>query len=92
MYRQGLVISPKYPDGSYFNLNDLTKGLLAIHICPQMPESNVNIAVNYRNNWFYIADTDYKSKRTLSMIEQLFNLQAGENTGQNIPVLTLPAR
>jgi hypothetical protein len=92
MLRQKLVISPKYPNGEYFNLNNLTKGLLAIHISPTRPHSNVNVQVYYRNHWFYIADTDYKSKRTLSMIGQLFNLQAGEIKGQTSPVITIPTR
>lgn len=92
IYKQKLVVSPQLPDGTYFNLNLLTKGLLTIHISNKRPQSNVNIAVVYRNYWFYIADTDYKSKRTLSMIEQVFNLQAGETTGQAIPVLTIPTR
>lgn len=90
MLQQKLVIAPKNPDGSYFNLNLLTKGLLNIHISSKKPQYNVNLKVFYRNYWFYIMDNDYKSKRTLSMIEQLFNLQAGEIKGQTSPVLTIP--
>lgn len=92
MLEQKLVISPKNPDGSFFNLNLLTKGLLLIHISATRPQSNVSVEVFYRNYWFYIKDNDYKSKRTFSMIEQLFNLQAGEIKGQTSPVLTIPTR
>ena len=45
--------------------------------------------VRYRDTWFYIDDADLNSKATFGLLEQLFNLQAGEvaTTG---PVLTLP--
>lgn len=92
MLQQKLVIAPKNPDGTYFNLNLLTKGLLLVHISSKRPQSNVSVEVFYRNYWFYIMDNDYKSKRTFSMIEQLFNLQAGEIKGQTSPVLTIPTR
>jgi hypothetical protein len=90
MLRKKLVISPKYPNGEYFNLNNLTKGLLAIHISPTKPQIKPSVEVFYRNHWFYIEDNDYKSKRTLSMIGQLFNLQAS-NVKIQTPILTISA-
>lgn len=92
MIKQGLVVVPKYPDGKYFNLQNMTKGLFVVHISPTIPKGNVSVQVYYRNHWFYIADNDYKTKRTFSMIQQIFNLQAGESQGQNVPVLTIPTR
>ena len=47
------------------------------------------VAVYYRGNWFYIDDSDLESKATLSLLSQVFALQAGESEGI-VPVLTLP--
>lgn len=90
--KKGLVVVPVYPNGKLFNLSELTKGILSIHISSQRPRGNVSVEVYYRDHWFYIADSDYKSKRTFALLEEVFNLQAGETPGQNIPVLTIPAR
>ncbi len=47
------------------------------------------IATYYRGNWFYIDDTDLKSKSTFILLRQLFDLQAGQ-TRYDGPTLTLP--
>lgn len=46
-------------------------------------------AVQYQNYWFYIANNDIKSKRTLGLVIALFRLQA-PSTGGVAPILTLP--
>lgn len=48
------------------------------------------LAVSYRNHWFYIEDTDFRSKRLFSFL--LFLLSLAESGSQGIsPILTLPA-
>lgn len=46
-------------------------------------------AVAYRNRWFWIDDTDYRSKRAFSFIMFLFTLSE-EGDNQRLPVLTIP--
>ena len=48
------------------------------------------LAIEYRDHWFYIDDTDYRSKRIFSFLLFLFTL--AESGPQGVaPVLTLPA-
>jgi hypothetical protein len=58
--------------------------------CGQSLPQDAFIAVQYRNHWFWIDDTDWRSKRTLSTIMLLFTL-ADTGTGNQLPVLTIPA-
>ncbi|NNF46102.1 MAG: hypothetical protein HKN69_04965 [Desulfofustis sp.] len=47
------------------------------------------LAVKYRDYWFYIEDTDFRSKRMFSFL--LFLLSLAEGGGEGLaPVLTLP--
>ncbi len=55
----------------------------------QTPE-NAFLAVPYRDHWFYIADNDLASKRTLGLLTALVRLSIYAEGAQNVPVLTLP--
>ena len=48
------------------------------------------VAIMYRDHWFYIQDTDYRSKRIFSFLLFLFTLAETGPQGLS-PVLTLPA-
>ena len=48
------------------------------------------IAVEYRDHWYFISDSDHTSKRTFVLMQALFLAQAAEDPGQGAPVLTLP--
>lgn len=66
------------------------KDLLTIYCCKSKPD-NCYVCVKYRNNWFYVKDTDIHSKKTFALLLELFNLQSGRKQEQNFgPVLTLP--
>lgn len=55
---------------------------------PEKPEDTF-LAVKYRDHWFYIEDTDFRSKRMFSFL--LFLLSLAEGGGEGLaPVLTLP--
>jgi hypothetical protein len=47
------------------------------------------LAVKYRDHWFYIEDTDFRSKRMFSFLLLLLSLAEGGSEGL-APVLTLP--
>lgn len=91
LLQQHIVQAPKYPDGTFFNINEITRGILKVHMSNQRPRCNANVSVFYRNHWYYIADNDLDSKRTFRVLQQLFNLQAGEIKKEG-PVLTIPVR
>jgi len=61
---------------------------LRIHSQKQRP-ADPYVAVQYRDNWFYIDHADIRSKRTFATMQVLFQLQAptGATTA---PLLTLP--
>ena len=48
------------------------------------------IAVEYRDHWFFIPDSDHASKRTFGLLQALFLSQMTKDTAQGAPVLTLP--
>jgi hypothetical protein len=62
--------------------------LIRIHSGASRPEDAL-VAVPYRDNWFWIDDTDIDSKRMFSFLMLLFSLtETGEKTGA--PIVTVP--
>ena len=84
----GRVTVTRDAAGRPFDWQLVTEDLLAIKSSPERPK-NASVAVNYRNSWFYIDDSDLDSKSTFSLLSQVYQLQAG-NTKSLVPVLTLP--
>ena len=66
----------------------LGPGHIIVHCVGAFPEKSL-VAIRYRGHCFYIADTDYVSKRTFAFVSTLLALQSGE-TKPTAPVLTLP--
>jgi hypothetical protein len=56
----------------------------------RLPQSNAFVQVFHRGYWFYISDSDWSSKRTLSLLVYLFALQSPVK-GQTGPLLTVSA-
>jgi hypothetical protein len=84
----GRVTVTRDAAGRPFDWQLVTEGLLEIKSSPERPE-NASVAVNYRNSWFYIDDSDLDSKSTFSLLGQVYQLQAGDAKSL-VPVLTLP--
>jgi len=84
----GRVTVTRDPSGEPFDWSRVTDGLMRIRSGDEKPD-NAAVAVNYRNSWFYIDDSDLDSKSTFSMLAQLYALQSGGARGPT-PVLTLP--
>jgi hypothetical protein len=84
----GRVTVTRDAAGRPFDWQLVTEGLLEIKSSPERPE-NAAVAVNYRNSWFYIDDSDLDSKSTFSLLGQVYQLQAGDAKSL-VPVLTLP--
>lgn len=86
--KAGLASLTRNPDGSFFDWREVTGGMMVVHASRSVPK-NAYIKVYYRNYWFYIADNDQNSKKTISMMSQLYALLE-KDVGQTNPVLTLP--
>jgi len=84
----GRVTVTRDQNGEPFDWNLVIGDLLNIRSQDDPPE-NAAVAVNYRDSWFYIDDSDISSKYTFMLLGVLTSLQAGsiERAG---PILTLP--
>jgi hypothetical protein len=64
--------------------------LARIHSSNNKPD-DAYVAIHYKDQWFYIDDTDLKSKRTFAFMMLLFTLSdSGEK--QNLPLITIPTQ
>ena len=85
----GLVTATASNNGGSFDWSVTPAGsLFQVRSSTEAP-TNAFIATRYRGNWFYISDTDLRSKSTFILLRQLFDLQAGQ-TKYDGPTLTLP--
>ena len=75
---ESLYDSPEGPD---------VGKLIQIH-SGENPPDGTRLSVNYRNNTFWIDDTDLRSKKVLVFLLMLFSLSEGESAGTG-PVLTI---
>jgi hypothetical protein len=64
--------------------------LLRVHSGASKP-AGAYVSVSYEGQWFWIANDDWKSKRTFTSILFLFTL-ADAGAAQNLPTLTIPTR
>jgi len=86
--KAGLVTITAGKDGRPFEWAKVTGKVMAIHAQKERPEQ-AYIAVPYRGWWFYVADDDQRSKKTFTLLNVLFSLQAATGKGKS-PLLTLP--
>ncbi|MEM7601966.1 MAG: hypothetical protein AAF357_11200, partial [Verrucomicrobiota bacterium] len=86
--KQGLVTVTRYPDGTPFDWDEVTGDLLRVK-SSATPPANAFVKLRYRGHWFYISDSDLESKSTFMLLNQLFNLLAGD-IKKAAPVLTIP--
>lgn len=89
---QGIAVPQDDGDHRFAAASPLPKG---IHALVDVRNSRAEpadafIAVPYRGRWFYIANSDLESRRTLGVLMSLIRLEIGAGTAQNLPVLTLP--
>jgi len=63
--------------------------LFTVRVSSKRPEEP-GIAVQYRDHWFFIPDSDHVSKRTFGLMKALFLSLILKDPGQGAPVLTIP--
>lgn len=85
---KGFVQITKNSDGTEFNWSLITGDLMTVHSSKDEP-MEAAVKIFYRENWFFIKDSDITSKYTFMLLSQIASLQSGEikNSG---PTLTLP--
>lgn len=65
-------------------------GKVLIHSGKEKPDSAF-VAIQYRNHWFWIEDSDWRTKRALTAIMYFFTLaESGGDT--KLPLITIPAQ
>ncbi|KTD16989.1 hypothetical protein [Legionella jordanis] len=70
-----------------FDWRQVTAGIMRVHHA-KTPPKDALVAVPYRGNWFYIADSDSESKETLNLLTVIIGIYEG-NPKSNIPVFTI---
>jgi hypothetical protein len=55
----------------------------------RLPVTDAFVQVRHNGYWFYIPQTDFRSKRTFALLTYLFSLQAMDRAGAG-PLLTVP--
>lgn len=79
-------------DGQPFDWSPLMNGLMTVYSSNTEP-TDAFVKVYAHNHWFYIKESDTDSKLTMSFLNELLTLTAGQgNTGSGGPVITIPAR
>ncbi len=84
----GLVTLTRDERGDLFDWQQVTQDLFRVEVSAE-PPSAAAVSVKYRDQWFFVADSDLHSKSTLMLIGQLFSLVAVEGQSDS-PLLTLP--
>ena len=86
--KEGKVTRTLKKSGEVFDWKEVTGDLLRVRSKSNRPD-NTTLRVFYRGTWFFIQDSDLKSKSTFSLLSQIFSLQAGK-IKDTTPLLTLP--
>jgi len=84
----GVAPSTPGPDGLPYDWTHLTAGIFFVHSGPRRPR-DAEVAIYYRNYWFWIAGNDVPSRAALAIFELLFALQESDDRSPG-PLLTLP--
>ena len=76
-YQSGIVTRTLNADGTIFDWKDVTGKVVTISSQKGRPD-NAFSAVQYRDWWFYIPDSDLNSKTTFSLLTMLIAMQSGQ--------------
>ena len=74
------------PDGS--NLTQNMNAMFRVHCTSAQPKQSL-VSVLYRDQWYWIDETDTTSRCIFAMTRDMYDLQVKNEVG-NAPVLTIP--
>ncbi len=84
----GVAPSTLGPDGLPYDWTHLTEGIFFVHSGTRRPR-DAEVAIYYRDHWFWIDGHDVPSRAALAIFELLFALQESDDRSPG-PLLTLP--
>lgn len=87
----GMVYQTRDGVGCPFDWNTVTGDLLQVHVQKKRPKC-AEVAVRYRDYWFYIDERDLSSRYTLNLMVELYNMEVRGGGGVNVPLITIGAR
>jgi hypothetical protein len=64
--------------------------VVVVRTSPSPPQSTY-VAVQFKNRWFWVADTDFDSKVAFSIVQILMDIAHGDTSPTKAPILTIPA-
>jgi len=85
----GQAPTTRTADGRPFDWTSITAGHFFVASQKHRPR-DVEVAIHYRDHWFFIRKDDVESRSALAILEILFTLQESDDATPG-PVLTLPA-
>ncbi|MEM8562023.1 MAG: hypothetical protein AAGF57_07290 [Pseudomonadota bacterium] len=88
-YLSGAVSVPAAHADFVRNISSPPDQMLNVRVA-ERPVDDAFLSVHYRNHWYYVADDDVDSKKTLGLLTSLVRLNITTGGVQNLPVLTLP--
>ncbi len=78
-----------YTVAAHYTDNEMATRLFTVKCGAEKP-SDAFVSIRYHDYWFWIENSDFKSKRTFAFVMILFSLtETGDN--ENLPVVTIPA-
>ena len=88
---RGLVTVTLDEHGQAFDWGLIMRDFFSVHSAKlkQRPP-NAHVAVQYKDYWFYIDETDQQTKSTFSLLMELARLELAGKNGGAAPLLTLP--
>ena len=86
--QSGIAPVTRGPDGRLYSWLGVTAGHFTVHAQKHRPRI-AEVAVQYRDYWFFIAIDDVNSRAVLAVLELLFALQESDTKNAG-PLLTLP--
>jgi hypothetical protein len=89
-FEKGWVNKTITAGGKNFDWDLLLNGLFKVSVNSERPPET-EVAVEYKDKWFSIAQDDINTKITLTMISQLLAMLSGSDT-MKAPVLTIPVK
>lgn len=87
-YQKGVVSTIVASDGTVHDWSELTRGFFRVRVSKHRPWK-YDVAVKFRGYWFYITESDIRTRATLSLLELILELQESESERTG-PLLTLP--
>jgi hypothetical protein len=85
---RGIAPTTRGPDGAPFDWTLVTGGFFRVCVQKHRPK-HAEIAVPYRDHWYFVAEDDVPSRTVLSLLELILELQETESERAG-PLLTLP--